>query len=84
MSTRQIQIDDPTDDPDYIELKNKPHCPFCNCYDLILVDDNAQLPWLSGHISELDHYQCSKCYEVFSDEDWADVKTYDGWRSTDD
>jgi hypothetical protein len=72
-----ISLDDPTDDVDYVKhFKDTPHCPFCNSYNLKLVDDNANVPWLKGHIPELDHFQCMKCYETFSDEDWKTIKVY--------
>ena len=75
-STPTITIDDPTDDADYQKLHNTPNCPYCNSYNIILVDDNAGVSFLKGHIDELDHFQCQHCHETFSDEDWQNVKVY--------
>ena len=73
---KKIEIVDPTIDPEYKKLQDKPHCPYCQSCDLILIDDNDAVPWLKNHIPDLDHYRCKKCGESFSDEDWKDVKTY--------
>lgn len=73
----EVTIDDPTDDEEFQKLQDTPHCPFCRSYDLTLVDDNKNVPWLKGRISELDHYRCNRCYETFSDEDWKTVRVYE-------
>ena len=83
-SPEPMTIDDPTDDEDFQELQDTPHCPYCQSYNLKLIDDNAQVSFLKSHIPELDHYQCKNCYETFSDEDWKNVKVYNDTPSTDD
>ena len=77
-------LKDPTVESGYDNLQNTPHCPFCQSYDLTLIDDNAGVPWLKGKISDLDHYRCNKCLETFSDEDWQEGKSYEGRQSNDD
>lgn len=61
-----------------------PYCPYCGCSDLKLIDDNAQVSFLKGKIPELDRYQCQKCYETFSDENWKNVKVYGDKLGSDD
>lgn len=70
------RLDDPTAEIQFHTLRNKPHCPDCNSYNLILVDDHAGVPWLKGHVSELDRFRCKKCGREFNDEDWQDAKSY--------
>lgn len=79
-----LVMDDPTDDAKFDQLQHTPHCPYCGSYELKLIDDNEQLPWLKGHIQELDHYRCQKCYETFSDENWEDMKVYQDQPKGDD
>jgi len=49
---------------------SKPYCPDCNSHDLKLVDTCDGLPWLKGHVKEVDYYVCNRCGRQFNDEDW--------------
>jgi len=80
----QIVIDDPTNDAEFHKLQNTPHCPFCGSYDIKLINDNANVPWLKGKIGELDHYQCQHCFETFQDENWQDTVVYKDHTREDD
>jgi len=60
--------------PEQIELfeepiDHRPYCPVCECYNITLVDDQAGVPWLKGHIDDLDYYRCNRCGHRFADED---------------
>ena len=82
-TSRVKQITIPSDIANDI-VGETPYCPKCNSSNLKLIDDNAQVSFLKGRIPELDHYQCQKCYETFSDEDWKNVKVYSDVPSGDD
>ena len=83
-STKYTTLTDPTTDPEFHELQTTPHCPYCQSYNLKLINDNAQVPWLSTRIPELDHYQCQRCYETFSDENWQNTVIYNNQPHNDD
>jgi C4-type Zn-finger protein len=68
----RIILDDPTDD----ELQRTPYCPDCGSYDLSLQDNNDGVPWLKGHTTEIDYFQCLRCGRRFNDEDWESAKKF--------
>jgi len=77
MDTSGIVLDDPTDHTgERDEILDKPHCPDCGSYDLKLIDNCDGVPWLKGKISEIDYYQCQRCYRQFNDEDWQMARSY--------
>lgn len=52
-------------------FERKPFCNRCGSYDLRLVNIKEELPWLANRGEEIDFYECNKCRNRFSDEDWV-------------
>jgi len=57
-------------------VNETPRCPDCGSFDLTLIDNADGLPWLKGHVAEIDYYQCNRCARRFNDEDWYNAKKY--------
>jgi len=57
-------------------VNEEPRCPECGSFDLTLIDNCDGVPWLKGHTSEIDYYQCNRCSRRFNDEDWQTYKGY--------
>ena len=60
---KSIVLDDPTDNPDYLEIVKKLHCPECGSTDFHYAEVTS-LPWVAGE----DRYCiCNKCGRQFGD-----------------
>jgi transposase-like protein len=70
----KVTVIDPTIANDLVN--EEPRCPECGSFDLTLVDNCDGVPWLKGHTSEIDYYQCNRCSRRFNDEDWQTYKGY--------
>lgn len=73
-TSQNITVFDPATANDIVG--KTPKCPDCNSYDLTLVDNCDGVPWLKGHTTEIDYYQCNDCGRRFNDEDWESAKKF--------
>lgn len=70
----KVTVIDPTIANDLVN--EEPRCPECGSFNLTLVDNCDGVPWLKGHTTEIDYYQCNRCSRRFNDEDWQTYKGY--------
>lgn len=63
ITQKHIIIDDPTDDPEYLEIVRRLHCPDCGSTDFRYTEV-TELPWIQGE----DRYCiCNRCGKPFGD-----------------